>query len=243
MEERWPPPLEMHTILFNMSRNGVKADAAFFLTVDCIAQERVRSMCLPFPYRLTRISLPSVNQSTGLNLCGTERLYGFWHRSGSFSATLQPAFHSQLQPFPHAAVAVCPRACGILFFILLFPWPCGKAQGCCYGRICTGLSGSPKTLPLQAVEGERHLRARWKLSKTLGNVTGSPLRPVPGETMRETVLQSSGRGLATARGCSGSLCLLPHTAKGHHNKARLKQNALRVRGKGLQAEFSLKIIC
>lgn len=64
--------MERHTFPLNKSRNSVKADAAFLLTVDCIAQERVRSVCLPFPYRLTHISLPSVNQSTDLNLRGTE---------------------------------------------------------------------------------------------------------------------------------------------------------------------------
>lgn len=44
----------------------------------------------------------------------------------------------------------------------------------------------------------------WMLSKTLGNVTKSPLPAVPDEMMREMVLWSSGWGLTQERGHSGS---------------------------------------
>lgn len=38
----------------------------FLLTTDCIAQGRVRSVCLPFPRRLTHISQPPAHQSAAL---------------------------------------------------------------------------------------------------------------------------------------------------------------------------------
>jgi len=62
------------------------------------------------------------------------------------------------------------------------------------------------------------------------------------ETMREMVLQSSGWGLIKEEGLK-VLCLLLRTARGHHDKVRLKQKAVHIRGEGILAGFSLKIIC
>lgn len=103
----------------------------------------------------------------------------------------------------------CGRACGTVFFILLFP--CHYAHG--------HVPANPDSVVMagsvwgfQACQGhclhrqrrEKGISKGWKLPKNFGNVTKSPLPPVPDETMREMVPWSSGWGLAEERGHLGS---------------------------------------